>query len=47
MERFEVRSMTRPELERLTHFTKNMLFASAAASLAIVGAAAFFVTMLL
>ena len=41
IERFEVRSLTRVELERFAHFTKRMLFVSTAASLAIVGAAAF------
>ena len=42
---FDVRSITRRELERHAMFTKNMLFAAAAASLAIVGAGAFFVAL--
>ncbi|WP_374622229.1 hypothetical protein [Devosia sp.] len=43
--RFDVRAMTRREWIRQIDYTKNMLFASAAASLTIVGAGAFFLSL--
>ncbi|MBK8085757.1 MAG: hypothetical protein IPK28_19110 [Devosia sp.] len=43
--RFDVRAMTRREWMRQIDYTKNMLFASAAASLTIVGAGAFFLSL--
>lgn len=41
-EHFDVRAMTRRELNRQAQYTKNMLFAASAVSLAILGAGAFF-----
>lgn len=42
---FDVRQMTRREWDRRLDYTKNMLFAASAASLAIVGAGAFFLSL--
>ena len=42
---FGVRAMTRGDWARRIEYTKNMLFASVAASLAIVGAGAFFLSL--
>ncbi len=47
LEHFDVRTMTRRELDRHADFTKNMLFAASAVSLAILGAGAFFLSVLL
>ena len=46
-EHFDVRAITRRELDRNADYTKNMLFAATAASLAILGAGAFFLSLLL
>jgi hypothetical protein len=46
-EHFDVRTMTRREIDRQIDFTKNMLFAASAVSLAILGAGAFFLYVLL
>ncbi len=46
-EHFDVRVMTRREMTQQAVFTKNMLFAATAASLAILGAGAFFLSVLL
>ena len=46
IERFEVRSLTRWEADRQIDHAKNMLFAAVASSLAILGAAAFFITVM-
>lgn len=46
-EHFDVRAMTRREFDRHIDFAKNMLFAASAASLAILGAGAFFLGLLL
>lgn len=46
-EHFDIRLMTRREIARHLDFTKNMLFAASAASLAILGAGAFFLSLLL
>ncbi len=42
---FGVRAMTRHEWIRRIDYTKNMLFASIAASLSIVGAGAYFLSL--
>lgn len=44
IEQFDVRAITRHEMARQLSFTKNMLLASAAASLAILGAGAYFLS---
>ncbi len=44
IEQFDVRAVTRQELQRQVSYTQNMLLASAAASFAIVGASAFFLS---
>jgi hypothetical protein len=44
IEHFDVRAITRHELAEQLSFTKNMLLASAAASLAILGAGAYFLS---
>lgn len=41
IERFEVRTLSRGEFDRRIAYTKHMLFAAAAGSLAIVAAGAF------
>jgi hypothetical protein len=46
-EHFDVRAMTRHELARQVHYARNMLFAASAASLTILGAGAFFLSLLL
>ncbi|WP_156342970.1 hypothetical protein [Devosia sp. A16] len=46
-EHFDVRAITRHELLRRTAYARNMLFAASAASLAILGAGAFFLGLLL
>ncbi len=43
--RFDVRTLSRNEEARLVSYTKNMLLATTAASLAIVGAGAFFLSL--
>ncbi len=43
-EHFDVRAVTRQELAQQLSFTKNMLLASAAASMAILGAGAYFLS---
>jgi hypothetical protein len=43
--RFDVRALSKHEELRHLTYTKNMLFAAAAASLAIIGASAFFVSL--
>lgn len=45
-EHFDVRAITRHELTRQLSFARNMLLASAAASMAILGAGAYFLTLL-
>lgn len=47
LEHFDIRAMTRHELARHADHARNMLFAASAASLAIVGAGAFFLSLLL
>ena len=46
-EHFDVRAMTRREFDRHVYFAKNMLIAASAASLTILGAGAFFLSVLL
>ena len=46
-EHFDVRAMTRYEVARHTDYARNMLFAASAASLTILGAGAFFLSLLL
>jgi hypothetical protein len=43
--RFDVRALSRTEERRQLSYTKNMLLATAAASFAIVGAGAFFLSL--
>lgn len=43
--RFDVRALSRSEEQRQISYTKNMLLATAAASFAIVGAGAFFLSL--
>lgn len=45
--RFDVRALSRSEERQSLSYTKNMLLATVAASLAIVGAGAFFLNLLL
>jgi hypothetical protein len=45
--RFDVRALSRSEEQRNLSYTKNMLLATMAASLAIVGLGAFFLSLLL
>lgn len=45
IEHFDVRAVTRHELARQLSYARNMLFASAAASLAILGAGAYFLSL--
>lgn len=47
LDHFDVRAMTQHELARHAHFARNMLFAASAASLSILGAGAFFLSLLL
>lgn len=47
IDHFDVRAMTRHELARHAHCARNMLFAASAASLSILGAGAFFLSLLL
>jgi hypothetical protein len=47
LDHFDVRAMTRHELARHADFARNMLFAASAASLTILGAGAFFLSLLL
>ncbi|MBL8592301.1 MAG: hypothetical protein JNK01_06420 [Devosia sp.] len=47
IDHFDVRAMTRHELARHAHYARNMLFAASAASLSILGAGAFFLSLLL
>jgi len=44
--RFDVRALSRSEERQRLSYTKNMLIATAAASLAIVGLGAFFLSLL-
>lgn len=44
---FDVRAITRHELARHAHYARNMLFAASIASLTILGAGAFFLSLLL
>jgi hypothetical protein len=46
-EHFDVRAITRHELARQLSFARNMLLASAAASMAILGAGAYFISLML
>jgi hypothetical protein len=46
-EHFDVRAMTRYEVARHAHYARNMLFAATAATLTILGAGAFFLSLLL
>jgi hypothetical protein len=46
IERFDIRATTRREVERYAAHAKNMLIAASAASLAIVGAGAFLLSLL-
>lgn len=46
-EHFDVRAMTRNEVTRHNGYVRDMLFAASAASLAILGAGAFFLSLLL
>lgn len=45
LEHFDVRTISPRELARQAEFTKNMLFAATAVSLAILGASAFFLSL--
>ena len=45
-EHFDVRAITPHELRRHAYYARNMLFAASAASLAILGAGAFFLSLL-
>jgi hypothetical protein len=45
IEHFEVRAVTRQDLVRQLNYARNMLIASAAASLAILGAGAYFISL--
>jgi len=46
-EHFDVRAMTSRELARHADYARNMLFAASAASMSILGAGAFFLSLLL
>ena len=46
-EHFDVRAMTRHEVSRHHDYARNMLFAATAATLTILGAGAFFLSLLL
>jgi hypothetical protein len=46
-EHFDVRAITRHELARRADYARNMLFAASAATLTILGAGAFFLSLLL
>jgi hypothetical protein len=47
LDQFDVRLMTARDIARHHDFTKNMLFAASVASLTILGAGAFFLSVLL
>ena len=47
LDHFDVRAITRHELARHAHYARNMMFAASAASLSILGAGAFFLSLLL
>ena len=46
IERFDIRATTQREMHRHAVYAKNMLFAASAASLAIVGAGAYLLSLL-
>lgn len=47
LDHFDVRAITRHELARHVHYARHMLLAAGAASLTILGAGAFFLSLLL